>query len=400
MKALMNKSKIKALAAAILLSVPAFAQEATSTEEKQTYFSNPLFIILLATILLLLAFIAVLGNTLQNITKSEFMMDRIRKMTDKTGKGSALGLVLLFSFLSQSVFAQGKVQEKWEIGGLDYWTFYLMIGVILCEVAVIAVLFVVMRNLLEEDKKSAEAAAAIVLTKPKEKTIMDVLNASVEIEKEGEIMLDHDYDGIKELDNNLPPWWKYGFYLTIIFAMVYLVHFHIAKTGDLQGDEYKKEVAKADAEIAEYLKNSKNNVDETNVATLTDPADLAAGKEIFTGICSTCHGKLGEGNSIGPNLTDDYWLHGGSIVDVFKTIKYGWPDKGMQSWKDTYSPMQIAQLASYVRSLHGTNPPNAKDKQGELYIEKAVSDSASVQPDSLKMAPVADSLAKPVVEKK
>jgi cytochrome c oxidase cbb3-type subunit 3 len=236
--------------------------------------------------------------------------------------------------------------------------------------------------------------------KPKEKTLMDKLNASVEIEHEEEIMLTHNYDGIRELDNNLPPWWKYGFYVTIVFAFAYMIHFHISKTGDLQTAEFNKEVAKGEAEVAEFLKNSASNVDETNVTLLTSESDLNASKEIFTSICATCHGKQGEGNSIGPNLTDEYWLHGGSIQDVFKTIKYGWPDKGMQSWKDAYSPVQIAQLASFVKSLKGTNPPNAKEKQGELYIEKAAGDSTSLKVDSLRMTPPVDTLKKNLVEKK
>ena len=85
--------------------------------------------------------------------------------------------------------------------------------------------------------------------------------------------------------------------------------------------------------------------------------------------CAVCHGVNGEGNVVGPNLTDDHWLHKGSIKDIFKTIKYGVPEKGMKSWAADFSPLQIAQLASYVKSLHGSNPPNAKEKQGELFAE-------------------------------
>lgn len=205
-------------------------------------------------------------------------------------------------------------------------------------------------------------------------------------------MFDHDYDGIKELDNDLPPWWKYGFYLTIVVGAVYLFNFHVAKTGDLQEIEYKKDVEQAEAAKAAYMASAANNVDETSVKLLTDPADIAAGKNIFEGTCATCHLKLGEG-SVGPNLTDDYWLHGGSIQDIFKTIKYGYPDKGMKSWKDDYSPLQIAQLASFIKSIRGTNPPNAKAPQGELYTEKAmVPDSLKV--DSLNIILPVDTLKK------
>lgn len=201
-------------------------------------------------------------------------------------------------------------------------------------------------------------------------------------------MLDHDYDGIKELDNNLPPWWKYGFYLTIIIGVVYLVNYHITGISPLQKEEYKLSVKKAEAEVAEYMKKSANNVDENTVKMLSGASDLAAGKDAFIATCAACHGRAGEGG-VGPNLTDDYWIHGGSVKDIFKTIKYGWPDKGMKSWKDDFSPMQIAQLTSFIRTLKGTNPPNPKEKQGELYTEQetpapASADSAAVKTDTTK----------------
>jgi len=127
------------------------------------------------------------------------------------------------------------------------------------------------------------------------------------------------------------------------------------------------------------MKKSANNVDETTVKLLSDNANLAVGKDLFMASCTACHGKLGEG-TVGPNLTDDYWLHGGGLKDVFKSIKYGWPDKGMKSWKEDFSPMQIAQLTSYIKTLKGTNPPKAKEKQGDLYTEEVVlvKDSAAV----------------------
>jgi cytochrome c oxidase cbb3-type subunit III len=127
-------------------------------------------------------------------------------------------------------------------------------------------------------------------------------------------------------------------------------------------------MAKAEEQKAAYLKKSANNVDENSVKVMTDAADLASGEKVFIQNCGACHGKAGEG-IVGPNLTDDYWLHGGSIKDVFKTIKYGWPEKGMRSWKDDLSPVQIAQVSSWIKSKHGSNPPNAKAQQGELYKE-------------------------------
>jgi cytochrome c oxidase cbb3-type subunit 3 len=125
-----------------------------------------------------------------------------------------------------------------------------------------------------------------------------------------------------------------------------------------------------------YLASMKENVDEKTV-TLADAAGVAAGKALFSKTCIACHMSKGEGG-VGPNLTDEYWLHGGSINDIFKTIKYGYPDKGMQSWQTTYSPVQMQQLASYIKSLKGSNPPNAKAPQGDLYKEAVVMDSATI----------------------
>jgi cytochrome c oxidase cbb3-type subunit 3 len=190
-----------------------------------------------------------------------------------------------------------------------------------------------------------------------------VLTKAVSVEKEQEILLDHDYDGIKELDNSLPPWWKYGFYFTILVGVIYLLRFHVFHSGPTPEEEYNKEMRVAAAQIDEYRKKSNDMVDEKTV-TMGDRASIERGQKIFSSNCFACHGAKGEGG-VGPNLTDDYWLHGGTINEVFRTIKYGVPEKGMQSWEKTYSPAQIKDLASFVKSLKGTNPPNAKAPQGD-----------------------------------
>jgi cytochrome c oxidase cbb3-type subunit 3 len=145
--------------------------------------------------------------------------------------------------------------------------------------------------------------------------------------------LDHDYDGIRELDNNLPPWWLYGFYVCIIFSGIYLYRFHVSRSAPSSRQEYETAMANAEIEKEAYLKSAANKVDENTVTLLTDASALGEGQKIYSSSCAPCHGAEGQG-VVGPNLTDDYWLHKGSVKDVFKTIKYGVPEKGMKSWKD------------------------------------------------------------------
>ena len=199
------------------------------------------------------------------------------------------------------------------------------------------------------------------------------------IRDESEILLEHDYDGIKELDNNLPPWWVYLFYASIIFSVVYLVRFEIMG-GDNQEMEFKKEMAEAQIDIAEYKKTAPDLMDENTVTRLTAPADLAAGKAIFTANCIACH-RADAGGQIGPNLTDDNWILGGGIKNVFHTLVNGGRDgKGMISWKATLKPKQMQEVASYVLSLKGSNPVNPKAPDGEIWIDPNAAKTVATAP--------------------
>jgi cytochrome c oxidase cbb3-type subunit 3 len=369
---------------AVFLPLATFAQEAGV--EQPSVFSNSLFNALSGLIILLLIIIVALSQALKNIAHSDYLL---KKAKEKGNTPNVMGMIALFMFISYSASAQGK---DWQVGGLQLSTFYFMVTVIILELIVMFVLLKNIRGLLKSDQE-------VVPVKPKESTIFKKLTAAVEIEHEGEIMLDHNYDGIRELDNDLPPWWKYGFYVTIFVAVLYLIHYHVIHTGDLQITEYNKEVEKGKQDVVEYMKNAASNVDETTVKMLGG-ADLESGKTLFISTCAACHGKLGEGG-VGPNLTDEYWVHGGGIVDIFKTVKYGWADKGMKSWKEDLSPMQIAQVASFVRTLKGTNPANPKAPQGDLYKDEGVvvSDSLKVAVDSLSIV-IPDSLKKIAVPEK
>ena len=212
--------------------------------------------------------------------------------------------------------------------------------------------------------------------------------------------LHHEYDGIKELDNSLPRWWVYLFYVTIVFSVLYMAYYHVLGVGYLQADEYRREmdpnytrVTSADDRLLGVLPlyraplykaggdrtprmevlagpqkamvfMTRENDTVTYVAT-ADPALLAGGKNTFLTICSQCHGKLGEGG-VGPNMTDDYWIHGGQISDLVRSVKYGWPAKGMIAWLGTLKENEIVTVSSYIMTLRGSNPPNARPPQGDL----------------------------------
>ena len=211
--------------------------------------------------------------------------------------------------------------------------------------------------------------------------ISDKLTSATPIEKEDSIVLEHDFDGIRELDNVLPPWWKYLFYATIVFAVVYLLDYHVLNISPTSEAEYKDEIKAAELQKAELM-GSGAFISEKTVILLTDQASLLSGGEIFKKNCVACHGTKAEG-LVGPNLTDDFWIHGGGIKNLFRTITNGVPEKGMLSWKTQLKPKEIQEVASYVLSLHGTNPPNAKPPQGDKWIE--ASDSTKAVPSDAKL---------------
>ncbi len=206
--------------------------------------------------------------------------------------------------------------------------------------------------------------------------------------------LGHDYDGITELDNSAPPLFNYILYGTIAFAVIYLLNYHVLGTGESQEQEYLAGSNELDTLRARAASLAANKVDENSVVRMTEATALAAGQATFNQYCATCHRTDGGGN-IGPNLTDDYWLHGNTVQAVFKTIKYGVPEKGMIAWQAQLTPAQMAEVTSYLLTMHGTNPPNPKAPEGERLGPP--SDSAPAAPaDSAKAAPAAGSATPPL----
>lgn len=197
--------------------------------------------------------------------------------------------------------------------------------------------------------------------------LLHSLTDAAPLDREDEVATDHEYDGIRELDNNLPPWWLAGFYISIAFAVIYLMRYHVFQSAPLSAEELKIELAEAEEAKLEYLKNAANLVDENSVELLTEEARIVSGGEIFATNCAICHAADG-GGSVGPNLTDAYWLYGNDIKDVFKTVKYG-TNNGMTKWDGLLSPAQMQEVSSFVLSLQGTSPASPKDPQGDLVEE-------------------------------
>ncbi len=242
-------------------------------------------------------------------------------------------------------------------------------SIIKISIALVAFLIVVVLWLIFVFSETTETEAPSYPSPIKR--FLHMITQTVPLTEESKILMDHEYDGIRELNNKLPPWFVALFYATIIFAVVYMVNYHVLGDGNVMENEYMEEVNQAKME-QQLLTKSSSSVDEESVTLLNDDASIAEGKNIFLKNCVACHGQNGEG-LIGPNFTDDYWIHGGGIKNVFHTIKYGVPAKGMISWKAQLSPNQMQQVGSYILSLRGTNPANQKAPQGELWTPDKVS---------------------------
>lgn len=186
------------------------------------------------------------------------------------------------------------------------------------------------------------------------------------IEEEKDLMLDHAYDGIYELNNSMPPWLKNVFYITIAFAVVYLAHFYVLGTGQFQLEEYEAELAEAAKQAEQRKLLAINSIDAESAEYITDAGQLAIADKFYQANCAACHAADG-GGGVGPNLTDKYWIHGGSIGEIFEVIRVGVPAKGMIPWEDKMNPEEIQAMASYILNMQGSKPAKPKEPQGELY---------------------------------
>lgn len=356
---------------AVFPSIAQDAQKATSTT------TNYIEYLVLTVALLLVAAIWLLSSVLMMLSKKVVEMA-------KQNKTLAIILTMIALGFAHPAMAQDAATTAADAttqtssayyGGLSSLSFWTLSTVLVLELVIIFILIYFIRNLWRilnpaPVSVTAEANISFAWLKTTWASLdKKFFTKAAPIEQEADIMLDHDYDGIKELDNALPPWWKYGFYITIFVAIFYILKFEVWHTGMNPTEEYNTEMAEAKAETDAYLASMKENVDEKTVVML-DAAGIATGKTLYTKTCVACHSPNG-GGGVGPNLTDNYAIHGATIQDIFKTIKYGWPDKGMQAWQSNFSPVEMQQLASYVKSLVNTNVAEGKAPQGDLIKEEA-----------------------------
>lgn len=258
--------------------------------------------------------------------------------------------------------------SEWVFGSGNIYNDILIVALIIVMIALLASALVVNKAMKAIVKLVMPELATESQSKKAKKINWQAIGAKLlslrPLEEEKDLEIEHEYDGIKELDNPVPAWFNALFYSTIAFGVVYLLVYHVFGWGPNQDQEYQREMALAEKAKQEFLAQAANLIDESTIEIDATGALAAAGQGIYMANCAVCHGNAGEGG-IGPNLADEYWLHGGDIKDVFAVVKYGVPDKGMVPWEQTLTPGQIAEVSNYIMTLVGTNPPNPKDPQGE-----------------------------------
>jgi cytochrome c oxidase cbb3-type subunit 3 len=314
--------------------------------------STTLFTVMTLFTLILVFIMVAMGGVAKTVLLKSYE-DKAKKKSSNAGKA----VMIAFLLFSTSSFAAESAPASASLIAFSnniFWA-YIVVDLVLIGF-IIYFARIINRTIAEE------------ITLPKRvlrwNRIKKSLTDAVEIENEASIAIDHDYDGIIELDNNLPPWWKYGFYITIVWAVVYLFYFQILEVGNLQEAEYLAEMEEGEREVAAYKAAHPNLINASNVTVLEDPASIAKGMNVYNTYCMSCHMESGRGG-IGPNLTDDYWIYENDISTIFTTISEG-ASNGMPAWKELMPANDIQAVASYVLSLDEIPAPEGKEPQGEL----------------------------------
>ncbi|HTO38907.1 MAG TPA: cbb3-type cytochrome c oxidase N-terminal domain-containing protein [Brumimicrobium sp.] len=347
-------------------SVASYAQETAQVVIVPDYDKNfKLFMGMTALLIVLLLAIYIVAKSISNLTGSDKYKAKLLAKSEadsKAGGTSAMAIVLLVGML---LFGSNAMALSFTPGTGGPWLKVEnadLIWMLFINLALVGMYFYmksVMNQLIENTLPKAEIAAKQEAKNSWFK-INKILTDVVPIEEEESIIMDHEFDGIRELDNNLPPWWVALFWITIIFSIGYVLHYHVFKTGDLQIAEYEKAMEESEKKVQEYLTLNAMNVDENTATVMTESSDLSAGKILYNDNCVVCHKANGEGD-IGPNLTDDYWLYSNDIKDIFKVIKSG-TSKGMPEHGSRFNPIQIQQVSSYILTLEYAE---GKEPEGE-----------------------------------
>jgi cytochrome c oxidase cbb3-type subunit III len=342
----------------------AIAQIDPKAEELPVKPSFVLDINSLLVIMILLLMIPLYFTTKTFINASNIL---VAKQLKEAGKKSKL----LMFFLLSSTMMHAQTLKNVEGQKLSFWILVCVIILQLLTIVYFSIQTLLFQKMtIQDEAPQAEVENKDEVKEPWLTRMWTKANNFRPIEEESNLDTGHSYDGIRELDNRAPAWFTYSFLFSIACGIGYLYVYHVAKSAPLQEEEYRLAELEARKEAAAYLSSQANKIDE-NSLVMMGPSDIAGGQKIFAEKCAACHQAHGGSmaGGVGPNLTDDYWIHDGSLQGVFKSIKYGWPEKGMIAWKDQLSPSQMSQIASYVKSIRGSNPPGAKEPQGELYTE-------------------------------
>ena len=320
-------NKMKKAAALLFASTPLVLLAQVVPVAAGSCSNSTMWYIIIAIMAVLMFAILLLGNVLINLARLTFQKNKARA-----------GALMLLLLISASTFAQNQTPAQ-PTGGSTLaanWNMIMALCVLVAELFILVVILLRIRAMIIElyDKKGPAITQA------------------------------YNYLSTRESDNNLSVKWKYSFYLSVFIAVSCFAYYDVGG-GSANRDQHNATALKAKEQQQQYDSIIGSKVDE-NTVTMAGTAGIEDGKAIFAINCAPCHGQTG-GGVVGPNLTDDYWLHGGSLGDVFKSIKDGWPAQGMKPWKEDLTPVQIKNVASYIATLRGTNPPGAKAQQGDLY---------------------------------
>jgi cytochrome c oxidase cbb3-type subunit 3 len=367
------------------------ALKAAGNGAQTSFWSNGPVMLMLLSIIILLIVIIIIGKIV-----SAIVMNDTNETWKKLKENKKIGMVILLLLSTLSGNAQDAAMTSTEVPaastglmfGMDSTLFWVMLFVLVFEFLVLMVLSYILYIYLL--KKGLVQPIASKL--PKWLQFNAMLGNDVPLEKDAEMLTVHDYDGIQELDNGMPPMLKYIFIMTVIAAFAYWINYHVLEASPLMIEEYENELVQAAIDKEAYLKKAGNAIDEKTVVLSNDATVLAAGEKIYIQNCVACHGDKGQGG-VGPNFTDNYWIHGGDIKNLFTTIKYGVPAKGMRSWQSEIKPGDIQAVSSFILTkLVGTNVAGGKEPQGVLYDPAA--NAATISNDSTAVVNTTDSTKK------